>query len=235
MSQDTPYTDQTHPLFPECHYHIYNHANGKHNIFFTEENRRYFLQKYDTYMGDYVHTFAYCLMPNHFHFQIQVRTKQELLAAAKIDFPKGLSKATRHAVSSFQDKTDLSDDEAVSIVSERLRRFFLSYAKSINSQEKIDGSLLRKNFRRKPIHTLQYFLGCIAYIHRNPTHHGFTDDWKNWKWSSHGRILLSKTNNIANNIIINAYGSTTNFVAYHDEYDKYKKEESQWAIEEDDD
>ena len=190
MAENTKYTDLTHPLFPEVHYHIFNHANGKHNIFFTEENRRYFLQKYDNYMYNYVETFAYCLMPNHFHLQIQVRNKQALLAAAKIDFPTGLSKATRKAVDSFQDKTDLTDEEASSIVSERFRRFFMSYSKSINKYAKIEGSLFRKNFRRKPIHTMAYFLGCIAYIHRNPAHHGFTMDWKDWKWSSYGRILL---------------------------------------------
>ena len=86
------YNDQNRPLLPETHYHIYNHANGKHNIFFNNENRRYFLKKYDEYMYAYVHTFAYCLMSNHFHIQIQVRNSAEILLAAKEDFPQGLAK-----------------------------------------------------------------------------------------------------------------------------------------------
>ena len=183
-------------------------------------------------MYAYVHTFAYCLMPNHFHIQIQVRSSAEILLAARADFPKGLSRVTRKSVDSFENKEELTDDEVASIVSERLRRFFLSYSKSINTQEKRNGSLFRKNFRRKPINTINYFLGCIAYIHRNPTHHGFTDDWENWEWSSYGRILLPATTHLQKDIVLQNFGSENEYLLYHQEYDKYKKDAAQWAIEE---
>ena len=110
----------------------------------------------------------------------------------------------------------------------------MSYSKSINKYAKIEGSLFRKNFRRKPIHTMAYFLGCIAYIHRNPAHHGFTMDWKDWKWSSYGRILLPNITHLNKNTTLDAYGSVNDFIVYHDEYDKYKKDEAHWAIENED-
>jgi hypothetical protein len=31
---------------PECIYYIYNHANGKENLFESDENYVYFLKKY---------------------------------------------------------------------------------------------------------------------------------------------------------------------------------------------
>ncbi|MEX2592037.1 MAG: transposase, partial [Anditalea sp.] len=57
-------------------YHIYNHANGTENIFREEENYRYFLRQYEKYLGPVVNTFAYCLMPNHFHMLVRVREER---------------------------------------------------------------------------------------------------------------------------------------------------------------
>ncbi len=46
-----------------------------------EENYRYFLQQYAKYTHPIAETHAYCLMPNHVHFCIEVRGSQELEAA----------------------------------------------------------------------------------------------------------------------------------------------------------
>ena len=59
---------------PGQSYHIYNHANGRENIFLEEENYRFFPQKYAKYLGGVVDTYAYCLMPNHFHLMVGVRS-----------------------------------------------------------------------------------------------------------------------------------------------------------------
>ena len=130
MIANSIYTETNHPLFAGQHFHIYNHANGNHNIFFSSENNRYFLQKYDAYMYQYVETFAYCLMPNHFHIQVQVRSKAEILAAAKTDFPQGLANRSQIQIANFEAISELTDVQAAAIVSERLRCLFLSYSKS---------------------------------------------------------------------------------------------------------
>jgi len=60
-------------LEPEKYYHIYNHAVGKSNIFESEGNYYFFLEKYKQYISPFVDTFAYCLLPNHFHIAIRVQ------------------------------------------------------------------------------------------------------------------------------------------------------------------
>ncbi len=70
MSQALP------PLEPDCYYHIYNHANGSDALFRSDENYYYFLEKYIQHIDPFVNTFAYCMMPNHFHFFIQVKEDQ---------------------------------------------------------------------------------------------------------------------------------------------------------------
>ena len=58
--------------------HIYNHANGFENLFLSDENHHYFLRQWAKYIEPIAGTYAYCLMPNHIHFLIKMRTEQEL-------------------------------------------------------------------------------------------------------------------------------------------------------------
>ena len=61
------------PLSPGNTYHIYNHANGFENIFENEGNYVYFLKKYAEFISPIADTFAYALMPNHFHFLVRIK------------------------------------------------------------------------------------------------------------------------------------------------------------------
>jgi len=65
------------PLEPDNFYHIYNHAVSKENIFRSEENFDFFLKKYHKYISPIADTFAYCLMPNHFHFAVKIKSADE--------------------------------------------------------------------------------------------------------------------------------------------------------------
>jgi putative transposase len=66
------------PMFPDRIYHVINHANGFENIFANQDNYRYFLQQYAKYIFPIARTYAYCLMPNHFHLLIRIRSEEEL-------------------------------------------------------------------------------------------------------------------------------------------------------------
>ena len=55
-----------------CFYHIYNRGNNKGKIFFEDGNYIFFLKQFKNYVLPSVDVFAYCLMPNHFHFFIRV-------------------------------------------------------------------------------------------------------------------------------------------------------------------
>ena len=70
------------PLTAGCYYHIYNRGNNREPIFFSDENYRYFLKGYAEYISPVADTFAYCLLPNHFHFLVQIKEQQEELSGA---------------------------------------------------------------------------------------------------------------------------------------------------------
>ena len=60
------------------YYHIYNRGNNSEMLFYNDDNYNYFLELYSKYIEPIAHTFAYCLMPNHFHFVIQIKTGDEI-------------------------------------------------------------------------------------------------------------------------------------------------------------
>ncbi len=66
------------PLEPETFYHIYNRGNGGENIFREPRNYHYFLTLYHKYIPRVADTFAYCLLKNHFHLLVRVKSAELL-------------------------------------------------------------------------------------------------------------------------------------------------------------
>lgn len=54
-------------------YHIYNRGNGKINIYESEGNFLHFLYLFRKHIQPVGEIYAYCLLPNHFHFLIRIK------------------------------------------------------------------------------------------------------------------------------------------------------------------
>lgn len=63
---------------PGTYYHLFNRANGWEQLFRSEDNYNYFLRRYIKYMSPVCSTYAYCLLPNHFHFLVRIHDAEEL-------------------------------------------------------------------------------------------------------------------------------------------------------------
>src|SRR5690554_1983272 len=75
-------------LILEKYYHIYNHANGNENLFREQKNYEYFLEKYKQHINPIAETIAWCLMPNHFHLLVKIKTEEEIVSTSFQAFPK---------------------------------------------------------------------------------------------------------------------------------------------------
>lgn len=62
------------PIEFDRYYHIFNRGNNYETLFYKDFNYSYFLKKYIKYLSEHVSTFAYCLLPNHFHLLIKTNT-----------------------------------------------------------------------------------------------------------------------------------------------------------------
>ncbi len=123
------------PLEPGTYYHVFNHAVGDDSLFRQADNYRYFLERYRHYMFPVVRTYAYCLMPNHFHILIQVREENELLAHFGTLYP---AKQTASLLVDYP-----------AFVMQQFSNLFNSYAKAFNRRFDRKGALFLNYVRRK--------------------------------------------------------------------------------------
>lgn len=111
------------PLYYGQFYHIYNRAVGNDLLFYEEDNYRYFLQKYFKYLSNKINTYAYCLLPNHFHFLIQ----------PIIDDPKLLSEIFRQLFISYSMAINIRNKRRGNLFEKNFKRKIIqqeSYLKS---------------------------------------------------------------------------------------------------------
>ena len=64
---------------PSSSYHIYNRTNNKELLFFHDGHRSFFLRRYSEILSPFCDTFAWILLPNHFHLLIRVKSLEDIL------------------------------------------------------------------------------------------------------------------------------------------------------------
>ena len=75
------------PFEPNNIYHVCNHGNGDDLIFREDDNYRFFLERLRVYITPVAAIYAYCLMPNHFHFLLRVKPEEELIEFMNEKYP----------------------------------------------------------------------------------------------------------------------------------------------------
>jgi len=63
-------------LTPGQIYHVCSRGNNREDIFRAEHDRRHFLELYEQRVSPHADTFAYCLLPNHFHLLVRFRDSE---------------------------------------------------------------------------------------------------------------------------------------------------------------
>ncbi|SDH67089.1 transposase [Mucilaginibacter sp. P25] len=94
------------------YYHIYNRGNNKEPIFFENDNYIFFLNQFKKHVLPFCEVYAYCLMPNHFHFFIMVNDQQSFETGIKnffISYSKAINKKYNRVGSLFQGRYKASE------------------------------------------------------------------------------------------------------------------------------
>ncbi|MCX6198837.1 MAG: transposase [Bacteroidetes bacterium] len=153
-------------------FHIYNRGNQRQQIFFTEANYQYFLQKMANALLPHADLLAYCLMPNHFHWLVQIKSDSEGSNIYAANFSKAMAILLR------------------------------SYARAMQRQQGFTGSLFQQNSKSKILTTENDVLTCFNYIHQNPVKASLVQKANAWEYSSIGEYLKLSGINFCNNPLL---------------------------------
>ncbi len=182
-------------LEPEKHYHIFNRAVGNEVLFIDQTDYIYFLNKIERFILPVADLISYCLIPNHFHLFIRVLDQEAILTNLKIVY-----------VESIEDR-----------INQAFSNFFNSYTKTYNLRYNRKGKLFILPYKKNLVEEESYFISIVNYIHRNPVHHGLTQDHKSWKYSSYNAYLSKGKTRIRRDIGMEYFGDIKSFIEFHEE------------------
>jgi len=163
------------------YYHVFNRGNNSNRIFFNRDNYLFFLRKMNEYISPFASFIAWCLMPNHFHWVFYVRKESHTLISIE-----GMNKQRT--------------------INQSIEILLRSYARAIQNQQNISGSLFQKHTKSKALieeieiepsywnsafgslinisDGRSYLETCIEYIHQNPAYAGLVRYAEDWEFSS---------------------------------------------------
>ena len=179
----------TEPLLTNRYYHIYNRGINGCNIFTEPENFEYFLLLYEKHISPIADTFAYILIPNHFHLLVRFKD-----------------------LSGFENLTGLDNSKPPH---QYFSNLFNAYTKAFNKRNERHGTLFERPFKRKLIDSEECLKQIILYIHNNPVHHNFCNHPIEYGWSSYLAYISNRATKLKRNDIIELFGDKANFEYCH--------------------
>ena len=164
-------------FLPDNIYHVYNQGNNHEELFLKDDHYRYFLQLFKAYVLPHCEVLAWCLMPNHFHFELYIDER-----CTEMKQQGGL---------------------VLDPVTNGFRKLLSTYAHEFNITNNRSGALFRPKTKAKCLtdeslilntsYSLSnYYSNCFYYIHNNPVKDGLVKNASDWFWSSYN-FYFAKT------------------------------------------
>jgi putative transposase len=150
-------------------YHIYNRGNNQQKIFFRESNYRYFLKKITMGITPYCEILTYCLMPNHFHLEIYVKTDVD---------PTKLNTAIGIVLRSYTRAIQNQENFKGSLFQQKTK------AKQLDLSQSME--------------TINQLAICMHYIHQNPYKAGLVNRMEDWLYSSFREYIGLQSSTVCN-------------------------------------
>lgn len=204
-------------------YHIFNRTNNGEKLFLSDENRHFFLRKYKELLSAYLDTYCWCLLPNHFHFLVRIKSHKILVETIK---SKQFNDRSLTEKKFLENLCSISD-----LVGHSFKRFFQSYSLSFNKMFHRNGNLFYKPFKRVAVIKETQFTQAIVYIHANPVKHQLTKDFTTYEWSSWRSYMSDAPTLLLRKEIFDFFGNREQFIKVHKDLIQYYYE-SDISIEE---
>jgi putative transposase len=197
------YDDYYPALSPNQYYHCINHGVGNELLFREADNYPYFLDRYKKHIAPITTTYAFCLMPNHFHFLIRINNRKEILAYFQQQKPN---------------QPVIEDFDFEKFISRQFSNFFNAYSKAYNKRFNRRGTLFERPFKRPLVDNESYFLNTLRYIRYNPILHGFVDSLEDWPYTSYHSYLDENKKGTFKTEVFQRLGGFQTFCALHEDF-----------------
>ncbi|MBL0355369.1 MAG: hypothetical protein IPP72_00090 [Chitinophagaceae bacterium] len=197
---------------PHGIYHVYNRTNNKELLFRSVENYFYFLKQFNFYISPIAETFAWNLLPNHFHFLIRIKPVDVIE-----EWINSLAKEK-------QTKTHLhflADQNINTLIEVEFRRFFTSYAMAFNKMYERSGNLFYRTFKRVEILKDGQFTQAVIYIHANAQNHKLVKNFADYPWTSYHSMVSNKSTKVLREEVVNWFGGLEQFITIHKDMTDY--------------
>lgn len=203
-------------------YHIYNSTNNRELLFRTDEDRYEFLGKFNQYLSPLLDTYAWCLLPNHFHWLVRVKSAEIISKMLSLKDPKELKKTELRYLQGIE--------TVETLIESSFNRFFISYAMRFNRGYGRRGNLFHRPFKRIEVNRDTQFTQAVVYIHANPLKHKIVDNFMDYKWSSWKSIITDGPTQLLRQELWDWFGGKEAMIKTHLDLSAYYYE-SEIAIE----
>ncbi len=187
-------------------FHIYNQGNNKQQVFFNDENYKFFLWKMRSYLTPFGDLIAFVLMPNHYHWLFFVRQKEvdRTIVNTHLDKVENQRRRIKYG-KKFIPREGRGDSDIQKMdLNEAIGMVERTYTRAINKQRERTGSLFRKEAKAKDawidefvtvkknsgqldfrfVLGTDYGFQCLKYIHKNPVEADLVSSETDWVFSS---------------------------------------------------
>jgi len=181
-----------HPqaLLLDQFYYIYNHAIADLTLFRRRDDYHRFLRLYAKHIEPVADTYAFNLLPDHFHLLIRTKAPHEQALPGYITSPREPS--------------------------QHFSNLFNAYAKYYNRRYQHKGPLFLRPFRRKEIDNVHYNKLLMVYIHQNAQRHGLVMNFNEWPYTSYHLFLSEKPSRLKRSEAMSWFSNEADFIARHE-------------------
>ena len=218
------------------YYHIYNRGNNREDLFNENENYNHFLRLYEKYIDPIADTYTWVLMKNHFHLLVRIKEEEKIGSYLPLN-SDGSNDSVRFKTTGNNltesggpvrvvatNKTNTTEHVRVLLATipkpnptKHFSHLFNAYSKYYNKLNSRTGTLFQRPFKRIEVTGDPYIRNLIVYIHTNPVHHKFIEDFTNYPWSSFRTLFSTNPTKLKREQVIEWFGDRDNLLEVHNQ------------------
>lgn len=206
-----PKTNYLAKFVPNASFHVYNRTNNLERLFLNDDDRLFFLSQYRRFVSDFVVTYAYCLLPNHFHFAIRVKSVAKLaeLVEQVLELDRTIPQQQFLA-------DPINEQNFHALIERQFTRMFTAYSMYFNRRYQRSGNLFYRPFKRVAISDESQLHWLVYYIHYNPRKHGVSENFLGYPWSSYQALVSGMPTNLDRDAVWDLYAGRESFIKFHE-------------------